>query len=50
MFDEENLLKLYRRDQCDSSCEKHYKMNVEKANTQKAKEARENIIKSGILY
>ena len=31
-------------------CEKHYQMNVEKANTQKAKEARENIIKSGILY
>ena len=31
-------------------CEEHYQMNVKKANTQKAKDAREKLVKSGILY
>lgn len=31
-------------------CERHYQMNIDKANSQKAKEARDNLIKNGILY
>ena len=31
-------------------CEKHYKMNVEKSHSQKAKEARIELQESGILY
>lgn len=31
-------------------CERHYQMNVDKANSQKAKDAREDMIKKGILY
>lgn len=31
-------------------CEKHYQMNIEKANSRKAKEVRKELTKSGILY
>lgn len=31
-------------------CEKHYEMNVQKARSKKAKEARNKLEKSGILY
>ena len=31
-------------------CEKHYQMNVENSHSQKANEARKNLIKEGILY
>ena len=31
-------------------CEKHYQMNMEKARSQKAKEARKELQESGILY
>lgn len=31
-------------------CEYHHKMNIEKANLQKTKEARNKLIKQGILY
>lgn len=31
-------------------CERHYQMNVDKANSQKAKNVRKKLIKNGILY
>lgn len=31
-------------------CERHYQMNVDKANSQRAKDVRKNLIKNGILY
>lgn len=31
-------------------CERHYQMNVDKANSQRAKDARKNLIKNCILY
>ena len=31
-------------------CERHYQMNVDKANSQRAKDVRKNLIKNCILY